>query len=42
LGRLSGVFIPFDNGFSAAVAATLINKKIEQATVISSEAEKSV
>jgi hypothetical protein len=31
--------VNIDNGFSAAVTATLINKKIEQATVISSEAE---
>jgi len=34
--------VNIDNGFSAAITATLINKKIEQATVISSEAEKSV
>ena len=34
--------VNIDNGFSAAVTATLINKKIEQATVISSEAEKSI
>ena len=34
--------VNIDNGFSAAVTATLINKKIEQTTVISSEAEKSV
>ncbi len=34
--------VNIDNGFSAAVTATLINKKIEQTTVISSEAEKSI
>jgi NCAIR mutase (PurE)-related protein len=34
--------VNIDNGFSAAVTATLINKKIEQNTVISSEAEKSI
>jgi NCAIR mutase (PurE)-related protein len=31
--------VNIDNGFSAAVTATMINKKIEQTTVISSEAE---
>jgi NCAIR mutase (PurE)-related protein len=34
--------VNIDNGFSAAVTATLINKKIEQATVISSKVEKSI
>ena len=34
--------VNIDNGFSAAVTATLINKKIEESTVISSEVEKSI
>jgi NCAIR mutase (PurE)-related protein len=34
--------VNIDNGFSAAVTATLINRKIDKATVISSEAEKSI
>jgi len=34
--------VNIDNGFSAAVTATLINRKIEQATVTSSEADKSL
>jgi len=39
----SGVtVVNIDNGFSAAVTATLINRKIEQTNVISSEAEKSI
>ena len=33
--------VNIDNGFSAAVTATLINRKIDQAAVVSSEAEKS-
>lgn len=34
--------VNIDNGFSAAVTATMINKKIEQNTIISSKDEKSV